>query len=171
MLLNLVYYVVYVYKIVYMLYYENWSSYEAVMMAELLKLIISSYLTIMETEHQNETNLSPNSNIPKHRGINKIIWLIWNGKKIIVLVLGYVVSNIFSYVALSRVDASVYTVLGQLKLFTTAAFSICFLQTVFSGAKLRALVLLAVGCILVTSPSFNKSNDCDNVAVEDEKVN
>ena len=150
---------------------ENWSEYEAVMMAELLKFIIASYLTIIDTDTDANTNININTNInsiSNKKGLYRILWLIWNGKKVIVLVLGYVISNIFAYVALSRIDASVYTVLGQLKLFTTAAFSMCFLQKVISSARRRALCLLAIGCILVTSPSFNKINDCHDIENENE---
>ena len=139
---------------------ENWSEYEAVMMAELLKFIIASYLTIIDTDTDANTNININTNInsiSNKKGLYRILWLIWNGKKVIVLVLGYVISNIF-----------VYTVLGQLKLFTTAAFSMCFLQTVISSARMRALCLLAIGCILVTSPSFNKINDCHDIENENE---
>ena len=83
----------------------------------------------------------------------------------LLLVTGYIISNICAYVALQRIDAAVYTVLGQLKLFTTAMFSICFLGTHISGNKHRALVMLALGCILVTSPNFNTHQDCDATKV------
>ncbi len=77
----------------------------------------------------------------------------------------YSMANILSYFALSRVDAALYTVLLQLKILTTAGFSMIFLGRVFSGAKWRALVLLVLGCILVASPVFSNIADGD---VEEE---
>lgn len=126
---------------------EDWSEYEVVMMSELLKFVAATFLMVQDSGSDSDA---------QGAGMGRLVWLLWNGKKVVFLVLGYVLSNVLAYVALQRVDASVYTVLGQLKLFTTAAFSMCFLQTVLSGAKIRALVLLSLGCILVTSPSFNK---------------
>ncbi len=64
----------------------------------------------------------------------------------------------------------------QLKILTTAAFSVVFLGRNFSGAKWRALFLLVLGCILVASPAFNKNETCSNnngqtaVETDDEKV-
>ena len=89
------------------------------------------------------------------------------------LVIGYVVGNLCAYVVLQRIDAAAYTVISQFKLFTTAIFSVCFLGTYVSGTKYRALIILAMGCILVTSPAFNKYPDCDLVnipSIKQDKV-
>ncbi|RYG61826.1 hypothetical protein EON64_18310, partial [archaeon] len=86
-----------------------------------------------------------------------MFWLLANAQKIVILVILYAVANILSYFALARVDAALYTVLLQLKILTTAAFSVLFLHRVFSGAKWRALVLLVLGCILVASPAFDRA--------------
>lgn len=128
---------------------ETWASNEVVMMAELLKMVIS--LCLMSIDKDKET-------ASQGKGFAKVVWLLINGKKVFVLVLMYAVGNWCALYALARVDASVYTVLSQLKLFTTASFSVCFLNTKLSSTRVRALLLLACGCILVTSPGFNKSN-------------
>jgi len=131
---------------------EDWSEYEVVMMSELLKLVVSITFMVYDSS---ETDA-------QGAGWYKIMWLIWNGKKMIFVVIGYVCSNVLSYAALQRIDASVYTVLGQLKLFTTAAISVFYLKTFVSATKYRALTLLAMGCILVTSPNFRPPvADCD----------
>eukprot|EP01034_Spumella_vulgaris_P031004 gene31004-38316_t len=80
----------------------------------------------------------------------------------------YSIMNIASYYALARVDASVYTVLGQLKTLTTAAFSVLFLSKNISSAKWRSLVLLVLGCVLVASPTFNKPIECASTQFLDE---
>lgn len=46
-------------------------------------------------------------------GWRKLFWLLWNSQKIIILVILYASSNLLSYYALARVDASAYTVLLQ----------------------------------------------------------
>lgn len=131
---------------------EEWSEYEVVMVSELLKLIVATAFMVYDSSETDAQGV----------GWYKLLWLIWNGKKMMFVVIGYVASNLLSYAALQRIDASVYTVLGQLKLFSTAAISVFYLNTFVSATKYRALLLLAMGCILVTSPNFRPPPvDCD----------
>lgn len=46
-------------------------------------------------------------------GFSKLIWLLINAKRIIVLVVLYSIANLLTYYALARVEASVYSVLLQ----------------------------------------------------------
>lgn len=46
----------------------------------------------------------------------------------------------------------------QLKVLTTAGFSVLILQTSLSWTKWRALALLVLGCTLVASPTFDNSS-------------
>ena len=106
----------------------------------------------------------------------------------IVLVILYALSNLLSYYALARVDASAYTVLlqvnsiiiilyinhiplinnyhdvvctiVQLKILTTAGFAVLILNRNISSAKWRALLLLVLGCVLVASPAYNQPVEC-----------
>lgn len=150
---------------------ESYSSTEVVLAGEVIKLIFSGYLAVVD---RSETDAAGS-------GLSKLLWLALHSKQIIVLVILYSIANIMSYYALARVDASVYTVLLQLKIFSTAAFAVVLLGRNISSTKWRALMLLVMGCILVASPTFNKAIDCtkefkqrfltkgeDN---EDEKVN
>eukprot|EP00981_Chlorochromonas_danica_P007108 scaffold1559_cov176-Ochromonas_danica.AAC.9 len=68
-------------------------------------------------------------------------------------------ANILSYFALARLDAALYAVLAQLKILTTASFSVCLLHRSFSWTKWRALFLLVLSCILVASPALHASSD------------
>ena len=131
---------------------EKWSEYEVVMVAEFVKLIIS--ICLMKIDTNTNTNTSVNSISNNKNFFNRIIFLLWSGKSMIFIVVGYVISNICVFVSLQRIDASVYTVLSQLKLLVTAALSVCFLKTYLSYTKVRALVLLGIGSILVTSANF-----------------
>jgi UDP-sugar transporter A1/2/3 len=113
-------------------------------MGEVLKVCVSAYLTVKETE----------SEVPE-AGYKRLIWLSFNSKKVIVLVLLYTTSNMLTYYALARVEAAVYTVLQQLKIFSTAIFSVLLLGKALTGTQWRALALLVVGCILVASPHIS----------------
>ena len=67
----------------------------------------------------------------------------------------YAAMNILSFVAFTGIGAGEFTVCAQLKVLTTAAFSVLVLGTSLTYAKWRALALLVLGCILVASPSIN----------------
>jgi solute carrier family 35 (UDP-sugar transporter), member A1/2/3 len=82
--------------------------------------------------------------------------LLARGRKLIVLVLLYAVANIIPFYAINIIGAPIFTVVMQLKVFATAGFSSCMLGRVYSPTKWRALVLLVIGCILVSSPILNK---------------
>jgi len=126
---------------------ESYSSTEVVLVGEVIKLVASGYLAVVD---RSETDAAGS-------GFSKLLWLTMHSKQIIVLVILYSIANIMSYYALARVDASVYTVLLQLKIFTTAAFAVVLLGRNISATKWRALMLLVLGCILVASPTFNRA--------------
>jgi UDP-galactose transporter len=48
----------------------------------------------------------------------------------------------------------------QLKILTTAGFSVIILDKHISAAKWRALFLLVLGCVLVASPAYNQPAEC-----------
>jgi solute carrier family 35 (UDP-sugar transporter), member A1/2/3 len=92
--------------------------------------------------------------------ILKLFWLAVHSRKIIVLVILYSVGNVLSYYALARVEVAMYTVTSQLKIFTTAIFSVVFLGKIVTGTQWRALCLLVIACILVASPAFGRGRPC-----------
>lgn len=66
----------------------------------------------------------------------------------------YGAMNILSFVALQYIGAGEFTICAQLKILTTAAFSVMILKTSLTWTKWRALASLVLGCILVASPNF-----------------
>jgi UDP-sugar transporter A1/2/3 len=66
----------------------------------------------------------------------------------------YGAMNILSFVALQYIGAGEFTICAQLKILTTAAFSVVILKTSLTWTKWRALASLVLGCILVASPNF-----------------
>lgn len=61
------------------------------------------------------------------------------------------------YVALSNLPAAVYQTTYQLKILTTAIFSIVFLQRRYSVAKWLSLLLLTIGVCIVQIPTSSKA--------------
>lgn len=78
----------------------------------------------------------------------------------------YFVQNMLLYIILQNTQAAVYTVIIQLKIFTTAIFSVLFLGRKLSIAQWRALALLVAGVILVEVSTSKHSDEA-----KDEKQN
>jgi UDP-sugar transporter A1/2/3 len=123
---------------------ENVSSKEVLLMAELIKLIVATYLTVTDTEKSDAQGT----------GLNKLIWLLVNSSKMFVLAAIYGTMNILSFVALQYIGAGEFTICAQLKILTTAGFSVMIIGTKLSWTRWRALGLLVLGCTLVASPAF-----------------
>ena len=67
----------------------------------------------------------------------------------------YFLQNMLYYIALERVRSATFSVLIQLKLLTTAVFSVFFLGRKLLGFQWRALLLLFVGVVLVQTRSMD----------------
>lgn len=140
---------------------EKYSATEVVFVGEIIKLVFSGYFAFR----------SDDSEINIGTGWRKLFWLITHSQSVVVLVVLYSIGNVMSYYALGKVEASVYTVLSQLKILTTAAFSMLLLGKTISFTKWRALMMLIIGCILVASPTFNKAIDCTLNSDGTSKIN
>ena len=128
---------------------EKVSSKEILLIAELIKFVISTYLTLTDTDKSDSQGT----------GINKLAWLVTNSSKMFVLAAIYATMNILSFVALQYIGAGEFTICAQLKILSTAGFSVLVMGTKLTSAKWRALALLVLGCILVASPSFHKKDE------------
>jgi UDP-sugar transporter A1/2/3 len=123
---------------------EPVSSAEVLIVGELMKLIASAWVTTRDTEATDAQGV----------GAGKLLWLASNSMKMFVLALIYGAMNVLSFVALKRIDAAAFTVCAQLKILTTAFFSVLILKRHLTWTKWRALLLVVVASILVSTPSM-----------------
>ena len=126
---------------------EKVSSREVLLVGELIKICVSIYFILTSV---NEVSSS------KGVGINKLLWLVKNSLKMVILSGIYLAMNVLSFVSLQYIGAGEFTICAQLKILTTAGFSAAMLGTSISSTKWRALAQLVIGCILVTSPVFTQ---------------
>eukprot|EP01038_Epipyxis_sp_PR26KG_P011420 gene11420-15304_t len=132
--------------------HEKYSSFELILMSELLKLFFSTIVTYHETWNQGHFG----------SGFHRLYWLATHSKSIMILVALYSIVNVITFYCLARIDLSLYTVLCQLKLFVTALFSVMLLHRNISMTKWRSLFSLVLGCILVLIPQ-KESNNLNNI--------
>lgn len=130
--------------------YEDVSSKEILIVSEIIKIVFSIYMVLNEPDSTKSDS--------QGQGVGKLIWLLKNSSKMLILAGIYGAMNILSFVALQYIGAGEFTICAQLKILTTAGFSVLVLKTSLSATKWRALALLVLGCILVASPSFNQSS-------------
>merc|ERR1711924_271436 len=71
----------------------------------------------------------------------------------------YLVMNILGFVALGHIDAATFSIIAQMKVFTTATFSVLMLDRSLAPRKWRALTTLVIGVILISHESMPKRTD------------
>ena len=77
--------------------------------------------------------------------------------KLAIPALLYTFGNSLQYIAVSNLDAATFQVTYQLKILTTALFSVTILGRSLSGRKWMALVLLTLGVAIVQLPTADSS--------------
>ena len=127
---------------------EHVSSREILIVGELIKFFASIYF-IFNSEEKSSS---------QGTGVSKLVWLVANSHKMIILSAIYLAMNVLSFVSIQYIGAGEFTVCGQLKVLSTATFSVIVLGTKISNTKWRALAQLVIGCILVTSPALEAYN-------------
>lgn len=97
--------------------------------------------------------------------LNKHIWQSPQEMfKLCIPSLLYTVQNNLLYLALTNLDAATYQVCYQLKILTTALFSVVMLKRSFSGQKWFSLFLLTIGVAIV-----QLSGDSSGVRVQQQQ--
>lgn len=154
---------------------ENYDSTEVVICSEITKLIISTILFLNETDlkdiSNNSNNNSNNTTIQNNKSCTKKLFaLIFSSMNILVLVVIYAINNLLIYFALGRIDTATFTVIAQLKILTTAIFSVVILGKTIDSTRWRALILLVIACILVASPRYDCEEQRRILGIEDSEL-
>ena len=102
---------------------EDVSSREILLVGEIIKLVLSVWFV----------NNDDSPTAAQGIGVAKLIWLLNNSGKMLVLAGIYAAMNILSFVAFQGIGAGEFTVCAQLKVLTTAGFSVLVLGTVLTG--------------------------------------
>ncbi|CAM9337028.1 unnamed protein product [Ectocarpus sp. 4 AP-2014] len=123
---------------------ETWSSSSVLMAGEVIKLVFSTVMTLADS----------GSTSAEGTGVRKLTWLVRASPPMCIPAVVFFVMNLLSYVSLKRVDASTFTVCAQMKILTTAIFSVVLMGRSFHARKWRALVLLVLGVTLVSNGSY-----------------
>lgn len=137
---------------------SNYITSTAVVTSEIFKLVASLILYYMERRHQT-TSLTAFS--------KDVIANVFNAeskwKEMTVPAILYFIQNNLQYVAVGNLDAATFQVTYQMKILTTAMFSVLMLKKVLSTQKWLSLLLLTIGIGIVqisnqTSSSAGSSN-------------
>uniref|UniRef100_A0A3P9J056 Solute carrier family 35 member A3b n=1 Tax=Oryzias latipes TaxID=8090 RepID=A0A3P9J056_ORYLA len=128
----------------------------AVVSAEVLKMFACSVLVLME----NNFSLQGMKQLMKEQVVKKPMETL----KLAVPAGIYTLQNNLLYVALSNLDAASYQVTYQLKILTTALFSVSMLGRRLSLFQWLSLLLLMAGVTLVQWPTDSEGN------TEEQKV-
>ncbi|EPQ58349.1 hypothetical protein GLOTRDRAFT_137086 [Gloeophyllum trabeum ATCC 11539] len=144
---------------------RTYSAAAAVLMNELLKGFISLVIAFVRLDRQEHTPSAPKTTLSisgvtifktchprnlmsKFRRLGREVFSPDCWKLSIPSIL-YVIQNNLQYVAASNLDAATFQVSYQMKILTTAAFSVLLLRRKLSFTKWFALLLLAVGVGIV----------------------
>lgn len=132
---------------------EKYITSTAVMLAEILKLLISMTLSFFldaKGSYKVFVSILHNEFI-----VNKSDWI-----KLSVPSVLYTIQNSLQYFSMSCLSAAVFQVLYQMKIITTAVFSVTMLNRKLSGLQWMAIVALAFGVAMVQlSQTDENAND------------
>ncbi|KAI9352714.1 nucleotide-sugar transporter-domain-containing protein [Obelidium mucronatum] len=131
------------------LYSRNEDMYlasTAVLMSEILKLVVCYGLYVQEPQNKGASLFKLLENL---YGPEAESW------KMMIPAALYVIQNNLQYLAISNLDPATFQVTCQMKILTTAVFSVMMLKKSLSKTKWFSLLLLTVGIALVQFQSSN----------------
>ncbi|KAI4950056.1 hypothetical protein J4E91_004712 [Alternaria rosae] len=127
---------------------QRYHASTSVFLNEVIKLAISLTMAL----HEMSGNLPSNTTIPTlFRTLTTAIFTNESWKLAIPAVL-YTIQNSLQYIAVSNLDAATFQVTYQLKILTTAIFSVLMLGRTLSARKWLSLLLLIIGVSIIQVP-------------------
>ncbi|KAH9934710.1 nucleotide-sugar transporter, partial [Fomitopsis serialis] len=145
---------------------ETYSAAAAVLMTELLKGSISLLVAFSRLDSSGSSSSSlwnPRTLFYRFRRLGKEVFRpdCW---KLSIPAILYVIQNNLQFVAVSNLEAATFQVSYQMKILTTAAFSVVLLRRKLSPTKWLALLFLAigVGIVQIQGGSSNKAESASH---------
>ncbi|KAI9206926.1 nucleotide-sugar transporter-domain-containing protein [Polychytrium aggregatum] len=120
----------------------------AVVLSELTKLVVSLMIQVNDEIKQN-----PGGTFSWGKVYSDILGPTSDWKKIMVPAVLYMIQNNLQYLAVTCLDAATFQVTYQMKILTTALFSVWLLSKPLSKMKWISLLILTIGIALVQLPS------------------
>lgn len=133
----------------------------SVLLNEVIKFVISAGVALYDIS----SNASPNTSATSI--LTELVSTMFSGDswKLAIPAALYTLQNSLQYLAVSNLDAATFQVTYQLKILTTAIFSVIMLGRVLSVRKWASLGLLTLGVAIVQLPQ-----DTAKVTIEDSKT-
>ncbi|KAK4474643.1 hypothetical protein MN116_001777 [Schistosoma mekongi] len=126
---------------------ELYLASTVVVCSEVLKLLLSTFLVLLEGHVKRGVSLIYNQMIVQYKDMIHIL----------IPSTLYIVQNNLLYFAISHLNAVLYQILYQSKIFTTAIFMILLLNQRLHSTQWFALLLLSTGIVLTQLPSLGQS--------------
>jgi UDP-galactose transporter len=134
---------------------QRYHTSTSVFLNEVIKLAISLTMALYEIS----TNMPTNT--PATALFWNLITSVFTNEswKLAIPAVLYTLQNTLQYVAVSNLDAATFQVTYQLKILTTAIFSVMLLSRSLSPRKWMSLVLLIIGVSIVQFPHDHETVD------------
>jgi len=132
----------------------------AVLLNEVLKLAIALAVALQDAR----TSLGAST--PFHTIAKSVYGQVFSSDswKLAIPAALYTLQNSLQYIAVSNLDAATFQVTYQLKILTTAIFSVTMLKRTLTAKKWLSLVLLMVGVAVVQIPTGSGGSDHSKAA-------
>ncbi|KAI5480162.1 UDP-galactose transporter [Pseudohyphozyma bogoriensis] len=145
----------------------------AVFVAEILKLSVSFTMLVREKAAKDANKKGGRVN--HFASAKRALWDLAMNQRAEVIKLSvpaalYATQNTLLYIALSNLDAATYQATYQLKLLTTALFSVAFFRTSLSLVKWLSLLALTVGVATVQLDGIRSPSKSADSGLSDPKV-
>jgi UDP-galactose transporter len=144
---------------------QRYHASTSVFLNEIMKLGISLTVALYERSQQ----LAPNT--PATTLFASLASSVFTNEswKLAIPAAMYTLQNTLQYVAVSNLDAATFQVTYQLKILTTALFSVLLLGRTLTSKKWMSLVLLIVGVSIVQFPGREQHADLTMEALKDSE--
>lgn len=128
---------------------ETYSTSSVLLMMEICKFLLSAVQVVVSDDQ---------SDVPSGTALSKYIFLIRHGLVMAVPAIIYLVMNFLGFIALTHIDAATFSIIAQMKVFSTAIFSVIVLGRRLAPRKWRALATLTLGVMLISHEAMPTSS-------------